>query len=295
MPKEDYKLKEVLETFLSDLLNVGVRAAIISGPDGFPVYGIGKFDDVDEKVSSFVSGIPPVIKREVNKGFSLVISGLTGKHMSINDIVTTEFVLSHGDRKYIVAYVEGYTIVSPLDDSVDLSRVRDTITQVSAKVISFFRELREKAGWEVKIEEKPSEPTITREEIAMIRGERLKEEIKEESVEVIERLKDPRYVYQKVRELVLEIRESLLQKGDWASIIDDFRTLANMLNSFIELNEEYADSPIITTIVNWVNKTKDRIEVIYSKKGNSQIDANKKETLKRGLMQLITYLRRALF
>jgi len=283
------RIKETLLRHLEEAIKNGARNILITNPDGFVFISHGDVDSIDLSIAASLTTMFHRTLDYLNKDFCQKLSKLLKRKTSINEINLSQFVLSFDNRLYIAIFAEGYSLLSSIPSHEKIKEISDNLLKAMVNVIDVFRELKKRI------------PIKPREEIIEAAPEK-KKEIRPVKIELpmekkinVKKFKDIKFAYQQIHNATITAINTIDTKGDWLSAYRQFQFIHSNVQALIKAHPELADNNVIKAINSWIMKTMKRIYTLLSQYGNSPIDEKRKEILKRGLTQLLNYLRRELY
>jgi len=280
---EEIALKDTIESSLTEIIRSGAKNAVMVNPEGFILMSIGDYDDVDEAVATYFVAAIPKSQIYLNDLSIRIFGRLLRRHITIRDIIIEQIQFSIDDRNYIGIYVEGYAIVANIADTSEQDKVRVALVRAVGNIIGILRRLKRRlvvAPAPVELEV----PTV-KTEIPRAR---------EFSAELKEKFADKDLAYQYIKKYVLDVLASISEKGDWKTALQGFSSLRELIMLLIDSHSDLKENNVIQAILRWLVKTENKIQKMLEISKVDIIEEDKKEILKRGLMQLLSHLRRIL-
>jgi len=278
---EGYRLKDAIERSLKKIIESGAQSALMVNPEGFVFMDIGDVDERDKAIATFFVAIFPKMQAYVNSASSRIFSELIKTQVMLKDFILGQMHFRVEDRDYVGMYVEGYSIVARVYSSEYLDRVRVTLIRAVASIISLLRKFKAHFAISPLTEAEP----IVHERAPLRRVSEVKAKIDFSDIDV---------AYQYIRKLTLDAIKVINEDKRWNAILNSFIELRNSLSLLSEKHPKLREDSVFSAIMRWLDNTVTKIQRMISLGREKVSDDEKREVLRRGLMQLLAHLKRVL-
>ncbi len=276
----DMHEKFSIKQYLLDVLGDGITGLAVISKDGFVIESVGELSSRDVGLSSVFSIAIPKMVDEINEKYVSKLNMLLDERAKLDSIHISGFSFKLGERQFLSIHIADFTFIASVRQGFELSQGFRLLLSVIPKVLDSFSGLsgRKLSPFILAI---PEQRSIEQREVSAPVTS-LTNEKKIESLRIF---------VLKVRELVFDIKKSLIEHGDWNTTLQGFRRFKEKLDELNEIAPEIMEHPAIKAIDSWVNKTIERIESILETHGNERIDEERKNVLRRGLSKAVEYIR----
>ncbi len=279
MESRSMKEKNIRDIFL-DVIGDEIKGIALISPDGFIIDYVGDLSSREIGLSSiFNLSIPKAIK-EINQKSLSVMNSLLEESSKLEEFYLSTFSFKLGERTFIGIYVEGFLIIASIANEAVIENVYRKLLK---GIYGFFDYISTLAGKAIPWFFKAATIEVTKAPAKTI---------SKEKNEIAVKKKEELQLYMlRLRELVFDTKKDLIEKGDWQTIFNDLNKFKLNLEELGKIDPDLARNPVITAIKNWVEKTLSRIKMILDMKGNSMIDEERKNGLRRSLSKAMEHIR----
>jgi len=273
------KERNLRDIFL-DIISEDIKGIALISPDGFIIDYVGDLSGREIGLSSIFNLAIPKTIREINQKSLTIMSSLLEETSSLEEFYLSTFSFKLGDRTFIGIYIEGFLLIASIKEGAVIENV---YRQLLRGIYNFFDYISTLAGKTIPWFFKAA--TIEVVDTQAKSAEKHKPQI-------IERKKEELQLFiLRLRELIFDTKKDLIEKGDWQTIYNDLNKFKATLEELSKIDLEISKNPVITAIKNWVDKTLSRIKMILDLKGNSIIDEERKNGLRRSLSKAMEHIR----
>jgi len=279
MRPKHVKERNIRDIFL-DIIGDEIKGIALISPDGFIIDYVGDLSSREIGLSSiFNLSIPKAIK-EINQKSLSVMNSLLEESSRLEEFYLSTFSFKLGDRTFIGVYIEGFLIIASIDSEAVIENVYRKLLR---GIYGFFDYISTLAGKTIPWFFKAASIEVVKAPTKIIS--------KEKSEISVKRKEELQLYMLRLRELIFDTKKDLIEKGDWQTIYNDLNRFKANLEELNKIDAELAKNPVITAIKNWVEKTLSRIKMILDMKGNSIIDEERKNGLRRSLSKAMEHIR----